>query len=461
LWLLQRATPGDCISIWSRNSVDWVVLEYACALAGMVVASWNPAWTDFECEHARDLTEPTLLFAGLDIRGVPLLERAERLMGEGRTFALEGLRDRTRDTPPAQFPQPQPSDLFLIQFTSGTTGHAKGAALSHRAALNGAWLRIWSAGVNETDVWLNPIPLNHMGGAISMALGCMTAGACYVVMHRFEAGEYLRMIREGGATRIGGVPTMLLALADHPDWAPESFNVRSVGSGGAQVPKALIERLMREFSAPVIVTYAQSECPLISATSPDEDDAGLVAETVGRPVPHVEVKIADIVSGRTLEIGEVGEVCVRGPMVMEGYFRMPEATAKTIDGEGFLHTGDLGTLDEAGYLRVQGRAREVIIRGGENIYPAEVEDCLMAHPDVHSVAVVAVPDDRWGQVVGAAIKPREGCSPSPEGLESFAATRIAHFKVPRRWIFIDQFPLTPSGKIRKVEVEEMFLGGPV
>jgi fatty-acyl-CoA synthase len=457
-WLTERASPGDRIGIWSRNCLEWVLLEYGCALSGMVVASWNPAWTDYECEHARDLTEPALLFVGHDTRGLPLHERAAGLAGAERTFPLEELRQLAASCKPATLPRCEPSDLFLIQFTSGTTGRAKGAALSHRAALNGGWLRAAMADADETDVWCNPIPLNHMGGAISLVLGAMTIGSCYIVMHRFEAGEYLRMMHECGATRIGGVPTMILSLAEQPEWTPGSFGIRSVGSGGAQVPRPLIERLMREFDAPVIVTYAQSECPMISATLPT-DGAQAVSETVGRPAPHIEVKICSLQGGETLSLGETGEVCVRGPLMMNGYYRMDEATAQTIDSEGFLHTGDLGSLDDKDYLRIQGRAREVIIRGGENIYPAEIEDSLLEHPDVHAAAVVPIPDERWGQIVGAAIQLREGRSPDTQELESHVAARVAHFKVPRRWLIVDGFPLTPSGKIRKVEVEEMFAKG--
>jgi len=458
-WLLERASPGDRIGIWSRNCLEWVLLEYGCALAGMVVASWNPGWTDYECEHARDLTEPGLLFVGHDTRGVALAERAVKLVGPERTFPLEDLRGLVAGCQRVgALPQPEASDVFLIQFTSGTTGRAKGAALSHRAALNAALLRATLANADETDVWCNPIPLNHMGGAISMVIGAMVIGSCYIIMNRFDAREYLRMMRECGATRIGGVPTMILSLSEQPEWTPGSFAVRSIGSGGAQVPRPLIERLMREFDAPVIVTYAQSECPMISATLP-ADGAQVVSETVGRPAPHVEVRICSLQDGKVLAVGETGEVCVRGPLVMNGYYRMEEATAQTIDGEGFLHTGDLGSLDEDGYLRIQGRAREVIIRGGENIYPAEIEDSLLDHPDVHAAAVVPIPDERWGQVVGAAIQPRAGAVPDTAELEAHVANRVAYFKVPRRWLVVDAFPLTPSGKIRKVEVEEMFAKG--
>lgn len=455
-WLLARAAPGSRIAIWSRNSVEWILVEYGCALAGMAVASWNPAWTDFECRHARDLTNPALLLAGYDTRGTSLLDRAAAIMGDELVHPLEELRSLITAARPVPFPPVEPSDLFLIQFTSGTTGKAKGAAMSHRTALGGAWLRVVAADADESDVWINPVPLNHMGGAVSLVLGCMTVGACYVVMNRFDPAQFVRLMGQCGATRIGGVPTMIYALLEQPGWAEAARDLRSVGSGGAQVPRPLIEQLMRDHGVTVLVAFAQSECPMISATLPGEDPQ-LAAETVGRPIAHTEVKICDPQTGATLRVGEVGEICVRGPVVMDGYFRMPEATAATIDAEGFLHTGDLASLDAAGYIRIHGRARDVIIRGGENIYPAEVEDCLLTHPDVYAVAVVAVPDHRWGQIVGAAVQLRPGGTATGEELEAHAAERIAHFKVPRRWRFVEGFPLTPSGKIRKVEVETLFV----
>lgn len=451
-WLLERGVPGDRVAIWSRNSLEWILAEYGCALAGMVVASWNPGWTDYECDHALALTTPSVVLVGQDTRGAPLIERAVAVAGRDRVCPLADLRTLAAAGSPCPLPEPDGGDLFLLQFTSGTTGRAKAAALSHRAALNSAWLRFQAIGTNESDVIVNPSPMNHMGGAVTMLLGCLVTGACYTVMPRFEAGEVLRLL---GGTRIGGVPTMLLAILEHPDWMPGSLSVRSIGAGGAQVPQPLIERLTREFQAPVLVSYAQSECPMITSSAPG-DPSRLLAETVGRVAPHVELKIVDPASGRTLARGETGAVLVRGPVAMDGYYRMEDATAATIDADGFLHTGDLGALDAQGFLRIQGRARDVIIRGGENIYPAEVEDALLAHPAVASIAVVGVPDDRWGQQVGAAVLLRPGAQVSTDTLEAHAATRLAHFKVPKIWKFVTAFPMTASAKIRKVEVEAWF-----
>jgi fatty-acyl-CoA synthase len=454
-WLLERASPGDRIGIWSRNSAEWVLVEYACALAGMVVAGWNAAWSERECEHARDLTEPAILLAGYDTRGVSLMERAEALMPSGAYYPLEDLFALVEGAQRREMPPVAPSDLFLIQFTSGTTGRSKGAALSHFAALNAAYLRSVAAEFDETDVWVNAGPLNHVGGALSVVLGCVAVGSCYVLMQRFDTGEYLRMMRETGATRIGGVPTMLIALCEHPEWRPQDFAIRSIGSGGAAVPKPLIERLNKEFGAPVLVVFGQSESVMITTSVPS-DPPEIAAETSGRTAPHVELKISDPATGATCKVGEVGEICARSPMILNGYFRQPEATAKAIDKDGFLHTGDLGWIDAEGYLRISGRAREVIIRGGENIYPAEIEEYLLEHPDIAALAVVPVADERWGQTVAAAVKLRDGAALDPEALETFAAKGLAHFKIPRSWLAVNSFPMTASGKIRKVEVEKLF-----
>lgn len=455
-WLLDQACPGDRISVWSRNTVEWALLELGCAMAGMVIAAWNPGWSDPECEHACALAGPTVILAGQDTRGVALLARAHVIAGPIPVFSLDALRSLAATAARGVLPQPQPSDLLLIQFTSGTTGRAKGAMLSHSAVVNSAWLRITSGGADESDIWVNPSPLNHVGGAVSMLPGAIISGSCYVVMNRFDAGEYLRLIRLFGATRIGGVPTTLLGMLEHPDWVPGKTTVRSIGAGGSQVPQALVERLMREFDAPVLVTFGQSEYPVITLSAPGADPR-LLAETVGRVAPHAEVKIVDLATGATVPYGDTGEICVRGPLMMQGYYRAPEATARTITADGFLHTGDLGTLDEEGYIRILGRARDVIIRGGENIYPAEVEDALLLHPAVAAVAVVGVPDAKWGQQVGAAVRLREGCTASPAELEEHLASRLAHFKRPRRWLFVGAFPMTSSGKVSKVEVEKLFV----
>ena len=453
--LLVTSRPGDRVAVWSSNSVEWVILEYACALAGLVLTPFNTAWTDYEIEHALALTEPCLVFAGSDGRGGRLVERAQRLAPPASVIDLATLPD----LPPAAekaLPPISADAPFLIQFTSGTTGRAKGALLSHRAALNAVHLRSCAGGdVNDHDVWLNAIPLHHMGGSISLVLGALVATGGYVVMERFDPDRTVRLLGPTGATRTGGVPTMLLAVLDHPDLGKDDVHIRAVSLGGASVPSSLVRRIQRDLGAVVAVIFGQSECPIVTTTN-DTDDPETIATSVGRPVAQSDVKIVDPDTRDLLAIDVVGEVCVRSPIVMEGYYAMPDATSEVIDGEGFLHTGDLGSMDANGIITIRGRAREMIIRGGENIYPIEVESALLQHPAVANAAVLGIPDDKYGEQVGAAVCLAPGSTATPAELEAFVGERIAHFKVPRTWRFVDTFPLTASGKIRKVELADLW-----
>ncbi len=457
--IATHARPGDRVAIWATNSPEWVILECACALAGVVLTPFNTAWTDEEVGHALRLTTPRLLYAGPDNRGVDLRQRAESLAS-----AADGCR--TRDlalipTDPAGALSAAaitasigPDDPFLIQFTSGTTGRAKGAVLSHRAALNSGHFRVLTFGAGESDVWVNPVPLHHIGGSCIILLAALSSGGCYVVMPRFDPPTMVELMRTTSATRIGGVPTMLYALLEVPGADDALATVRTVGLGGTSVPPSLVERIQDDFGATVSVAYAQSECPMITSTLPDADAAS-VAATVGVAVPQTELRLLDR-EGHEVRSGEVGEVCVRSPLTMSGYYDLPEATAEVFDADGFLHTGDLGSIDDAQVVRIHGRSREVIIRGGENVYPIEVEDALLRCPAVEAAAVLAVPSQRWGEEVGAVVKLAASSNASSQEIEEYAARSLAHFKVPRHWRFVEQFPLTASGKIRKVELSALF-----
>ncbi len=455
-WLLERAAPGDRVALWSKNNLESVVLQHASAMAGTILTPFNTSWTDFEVRHALDLVQPRVWFVGQDTRGISLLERATALV-EDRV--LVGIDDLLKQQARSQTPLPDvAADApFLIQFTSGTTGRAKGAVLSHRAALNGGYLRPATDGANDSDVWLNPVPLHHVGGSCSIVLGALSVGGAYAVMDRHDTDITVRLLQPTGATRIGGVPTMLMDLLNHPQIAAGGFkhSIRVISVGGASVPPSLIQRIIRELGATPAIGYGQSECPIITSTSM-HDDVDTIATTVGRPAFHAEVKIVDPTTRETLKLGEIGEVCVRSQLIMSGYYGMPEATAETIDADGFLHTGDLGSMDSNGIMRIHGRAREVIIRGGENIYPAEVEDALLRHPAVQLAAVIGVDDEKWGQQVAAVVQLRPGQQATPEDLRAFAAQRVAHFKIPRYWHFVSGMPMTASGKIRKVELEARF-----
>jgi len=449
------AGPGERVAVWAANSVQWVVLEFACATAGAVLTPLNTAWTDDEARHALALTTPRLLYTGPDTRGDDLGLRAHRLAGDVPGLTVRDITAITTDAvdgrTSADLPAVDPAAPFLIQFTSGTTGRAKGATLSHRAALNAGHFRVLTYQADETDVWVNPVPLHHIGGSVVIVLAALSSGGCYVVMPRFDPPTMVDLMRRCGATRIGGVPTMLYALLDVPGAHQAVASVQAVGLGGTSVPPSLVDRIQREYGATVSVAYAQSECPMITSTEPHAD-ATAVATTVGVASPHTALRIVDA-TNTVLRRGEVGELVVRSPLTMLGYWDMPDAAE--FDADGFLHTGDLGSIDDDGVLRIHGRAREVIIRGGENVYPVEVEDVVMRHPAVHGVAVLAVPSGRWGEEVGAVV---QAGTPQPDiaELEAFAARSLAHFKVPRHWRFVDAFPLTASGKIRKVDLTDLF-----
>ncbi|MCZ8377342.1 class I adenylate-forming enzyme family protein [Mycobacterium sp. CPCC 205372] len=455
--ILQMASHGDRVAVWTANSPQAVIVEYASALAGTVLAPFNPAWTDEETEHALSLVAPRILFVASDVRGTDLRGRARNLADAHACAVIDMADVPTEPSGPAEFDAPEvaAADAFLIQFTSGTTGRAKGATLSHRAALNAGHIRACTVGADASDVWLNPIPLCHVGGSVVILLAAMATGGNYVVMPRFDPVGQYAMMRATGATRTGGVPTMFHALLNTPGGEELLGRVRSIGLGGTNVPPSLVARL-QELGATVSAAFAQSECPMITQSDP-AGDAAHVCTTAGVVVPHTELRILDRY-GTVLGSGEVGEVCVRSPLVMDGYWQMPEATAEVIDAEGLLHTGDLGSLDAAGVLRIHGRVREVIIRGGENVYPSEVENVLHKHPGVDAVAVLGVPDQRWGQEVAAVVKTATTPPPSVTDLIEHARRSVSHFKVPRHWRFVDDMPLTSSGKIRKNDLSALFAG---
>lgn len=453
-WIARHAAPGEVVAVWGRNGIDWLLAEYGCALSGAVLCGFNTAWTDPEVRHALALTQPRLVLADTDPRGNDLLPRAYALASGTAVEPLRHLWERCRDSA-ADLPEPAADAPFLIQFTSGTTGRAKGALLSHSAALNGGLMRVASGGATPEDIFLNATPLHHIAGSVSLVIGTLVAGGTYIIVERIDSRRLLAMIAATGATRIGGVPTILKDVLELPEFPQDGLHLTSVGIGGTSVPEDLVHRLSAAFHAIVSVGYGQSECPLV-CNSEVGDPAAIIAATVGRACPQNDIRLVDLTSGAPVPLGEVGEICVRSPANMTGYYRMPEATAEVIDADGWLHTGDLGSMDEAGYVRVRGRSREVIIRGGQNIYPPEIEQTLTLHPAVAAAAAIGVPDERLGQQVAGVVQIREGHAADQTALEEFLAGQIAYYKIPRQWRFVAAMPMTASGKIRKVELAGLF-----
>jgi fatty-acyl-CoA synthase len=463
--LLTRFAPGERVAVWAPNSPEWVILEFAAALAGLTLVTVNPAYQGDELAHVLGHSEADGLFLAETFQ-----QRDQRAVLDEVRGRLPRLRDvlsfsdwetitAPGDTPAARerpLPDVAPSSTAMVLYTSGTTGRPKGAALTHRGLTNNARLAFAAGGIGPDDVEINPMPLFHVGGSALFTLGPAAATATQVLMSRFSPAQELELIEAHRVTLLCGVPTMLMALLGHPDLAKRDVSsLRRVLTGGAISPPALARQVEAALGVTYMIGFAQTEAGCVISLATAADPADDRAETLGRSLPHAEARIADLLTGETVRCGEIGEICTRGYLVMREYLNAPEATAAAIDADGWLHTGDLGSMDDRGYLRIAGRLKEMIIRGGENIYPREIEEVLIAHPAVADASVLGVPDDYYGEVVGAAVRPASAGHDGPTGdglaaeLAEYCRARLAAAKVPVRWLVTGSFPLTPSGKIRK------------
>jgi len=351
-----------------------------------------------------------------------------------------------------------PDDIAQIQYTSGTTGFPKGAELHHRGLTNNARFWVERIGLRRGEVYVNPMPLFHTAGCGTGVLGAAQRRAVNVPVLAFDPALVLELIETERGVAFGGAPTMLIAMLGHPDFERRDLSsVRVAVSGGAPVPADLVQQVESRLGVRFSIVFGTTECsPLLTVVELD-DSAQDRAGTLGLPLPQTEIKIADAATGDLLPVSQAGELCARGYLVMRGYHDAPEATAIAIDAEGWYHTGDVASLDDRGYLRIEGRIKDMIIRGGENIYPREIEDVLFDHPAVAEAAVVGVPDQQWGEVVAAFVRPVPGRpAPAPEELRAYCRERLAPYKTPLYWVFVDAFPMTPSGKIQKFRLREGF-----
>jgi fatty-acyl-CoA synthase len=473
--LLTRFRPGERVAVWAPNRPEWVILEFAAALAGLTLVTVNPACQGDELAHVLGHSEADGLF---------LADRFQTRDMHAILAEVHGRLPRLRDVVSfsewdaftaagngrSDFPDVAPSSPAQVLYTSGTTGRPKGAVLTHRGLTNNARLAFETAGIGPGDVEINPMPMFHVGGSALFTLGPVQATATHVLMPRFSPALELELIETHGVTVLCGVPTMLMALLDHPDLAKRDVStLRRVLTGGAVTPPALARRAEATLGVTYSIAFAQTEAGCVVSMSTAADSVDDRAETMGRPLPHAEARIAGLRTNETARCGEIGEICTRGYLVMRGYLNAPEATAAAIDADGWLHTGDLGSMDERGYLRIAGRLKEMIIRGGENIYPREIEELLIAHPAVADAAVLGIPDNYYGEVVGAAVRPAvadtgdmvTGGDAMAAELAEYCRARLAAEKVPVRWLVTGAFPLTPSGKIRKDSLRELLTRAPV
>ena len=463
--LLAHFEPGEHIAVWANNVPEWLFLEYAAGLAGLVLVTANPAYRPRELEYVLRQSRAAGLFHVNEFRGNPMAATVETvkpaLPALRETFALAAWSELTNaDHLHRALPEVTPEDPGLILYTSGTTGFPKGAVLRHRSITNNARFSARRWGLHSKSTLVSPMPLFHAGGYVGSALCASQSRATLVLMEQFDAGLMLELIEAESADATMSVPTMLVTIEESQDFKTRDLSsLRTVQTGGATVPVELVRRYEKVLNGGFNTVYGLSEAsPVVTQTSRDDTPEDKSA-TIGRALPQTEVKIIDPGTGQTLPIGVSGELCTRGYHVMKEYFDMPDQTAEAIDADGWLHTGDLCSMDERGYCRVTGRLKDMIVRGGENIYPREIEERLFNHPEVIEVAVVGLPDVKWGEQVAAFVRVQPGSSVSGDVLSSYVRERLAAYKTPRIWVRMDALPLTGPGKVQKFALREMWEKG--
>lgn len=459
--LLQRFSPGDRIAIWAPNSAEWIILQQGIAMAGMIVVALNPAYRAREMTFVLKQSGAIGLFCPETYRDFDMRALIEDIRSE-----TPELRDVVTfeewesfiDSGDADQPLPavRPDDVIQLQYTSGTTGFPKGAMLHHTGLVNEARHVAERAGMSDGGVYVNAMPMYHIGGGAVTSFGAWAKRGTFVILPGFDPASMLEALESYGGTHTLVVPTMLIAMLDHADLGKRDLSsLQTILSGAASVPASLVVRTQKLLNCQFSILFGQTETHGVISQTRVTDSPDDQAETVGQPLPQLEVKIADPESGEPAELNEPGEICCRGYQNMLGYFRMEEETNRTIDRDGWLHMGDVGSMDERGFIKIRGRSKDMIIRGGMNIYPAEIEAALGDHPAIEYAAVIGVPDEKWGEQIGAAIKLSEGLGrPSVEELTEFLRAQLAPHKTPTYWTFVDEMPTTPSGKIQKFLLRE-------
>lgn len=464
--LLGRFAPGERVAVWANNIPEWELLELATALAGMTLVTVNPALRAGELRHVLSHSRSAGIFLLDEYRDNPMAATVDSVrpgLPELReTIRFADWRDFTASGTATQpLPHVRPGDAAQIQYTSGTTGAPKGATLTHRGITNNGRLS-WAEvlGLGPGDAQVNPMPMFHTSGCVLAVISAIASLGTHVLMPVFDPALQLELVSSERGVTLAGVPTMLLRILDEPGFeAADLSSVRCATSGGATVPPHLVTHIEKALGVPFTIIYGQTEAsPGITMTRTDDSPSDR-AHTLGRPLPAVEVRIADA-NGATVPVDTIGELCTRGYHVMTGYFDDAEQTAAAIDADGWLHTGDLASMDERGYCRIEGRVKDMIIRGGENIYPREIEQALGTHPGVADVAVVGVPDPVWGEQVAAFVRPVAGRRPTQAELHDHVRALLAPHKTPKVWRYVDEFPLTPSGKIQKYVLQARLAAEP-
>ena len=483
---------GEHVAIWAANLPEWLLLYMATAKAGLVLVTINPVLRAEEVAYILKQGDVAALFFMARIRdhdclatvqslttpgeqngvvqgdrlpvlryvslvGAPptgLLEQQgwrpalfSEVVAGGTSVSEEALRERQSSV--------VPSDPAMMQYTSGTTGFPKGVVLSHYNIVNNGMAFAQQWGMQEHDRGFTAMPYFHVGGCVLAVIGALYAGSTLHPLIAFDPLKTLQVISSERCTTMGGVPTMLLAILQHPDFSKYDLSsLRSVVSGGSPVPVYLMEQVKERMGADVAIVFGQTEGSGAVTLTLQNDSFELKSATIGVPIPYTEVKIIQPATGEMLPCGERGELCYRGFLVMQGYYHMPEKTAETIDADGWLHSGDLATMDAHGYINIVGRLKEMVIRGGENIFPREVEEFLIRHPKVADVQVLGVPDLFFGEELLAVVVPQQGEQVTEEELREFCKGQISNQKIPRYFQFVPAYPMTASGKVQKFVLRE-------
>jgi fatty-acyl-CoA synthase len=460
---------GDRVGMWAPNRAEWTIVQYATAKIGAILVNVNPAYRSHELAYVLEQSGVRTLIAATafktsDYRGMvaevrpssPALTDVvflgtddwQRLRDGADAVPVERLRARSASL--------RNTDPINIQYTSGTTGFPKGATLSHRNILNNGYFVTGLINLGPGDRLCIPVPFYHCFGMVMGNLGCTTHGATMVIpAPGFDPGATLTAIEQERCTGVYGVPTMFIAMLGHPDFAGRDLSSLRTGiMAGAVCPVEVMKRCVNEMNmTEVAIAYGMTETSPVSCQTLIEDDEDRRTSSIGRAHPHIEVKIVDPDTGDVVERGQPGEFCTRGYSVMLGYWQDVEKSSEAVDSEGWMHTGDLAVMREDGYCNVVGRIKDMVIRGGENVYPREVEEFLYTHPDIDDAQVIGVPDARYGEEICAWIRMKPGSPPlDAEAVRAFASERLAHYKIPRYVHVVDEFPMTVTGKVRKVDM---------